>query len=82
MAMAIHRQNQFRDMKFRWIDYNVKHMIIAVDLSRVRGKIKLLVGLILPVILFLVSCGQDAPAVEQRLIILGFDGMDPALARQ
>jgi predicted AlkP superfamily phosphohydrolase/phosphomutase len=28
------------------------------------------------------GCGRQAPEVDQRLIILGFDGMDPALARQ
>jgi predicted AlkP superfamily phosphohydrolase/phosphomutase len=30
----------------------------------------------------LLSCGGEAPPVPARLIILGFDGMDPALARQ
>jgi len=28
------------------------------------------------------GCDRQAPEVDQRLIILGFDGMDPALARQ
>jgi len=37
--------------------------------------------LLVPVIFLLVSCGQEAPAT-QRLIILGFDGMDPVLARK
>jgi hypothetical protein len=82
MAMTNHRQNQFRGMKCPAIDYDEKHMIIAADLSRARGKIKLLLGLLLPVFLLLVSCGQEAPPEEQRLIILGFDGMDPALTRQ
>jgi hypothetical protein len=82
MAMTNHRQNQFRGMKYPAIVYDEKHMIIAADLSRARGKIKLLLGLLLPVFLLLVSCGQEAPPEEQRLIILGFDGMDPALARQ
>jgi len=43
---------------------------------------KCLVGLLLPVIFLLASCSQEAPPVEQRLIILGFDGMDPVLTRQ
>ena len=32
--------------------------------------------------LVLASCGKDAPRVDQRLIIVGFDGMDPLLAQQ
>ena len=32
--------------------------------------------------LMLAACSKDAPRVDQRLIILGFDGMDPVLARQ
>jgi predicted AlkP superfamily phosphohydrolase/phosphomutase len=32
--------------------------------------------------LMLTACGRDAPRVEQRLIILGFDGMDPVMAQQ
>ena len=42
----------------------------------------LLRRLILPAFFLLVSCGQSTPPVEQRLIILGFDGMDPVLLRQ
>jgi predicted AlkP superfamily phosphohydrolase/phosphomutase len=30
----------------------------------------------------LAACGNDAPRVDQRLIIIGFDGMDPVLAQQ
>lgn len=30
----------------------------------------------------LLSCGGEAPAIEGRLIILGFDGMDPVLAQR
>jgi len=36
----------------------------------------------LPVIFLLAACSQEIPPVEQRLIILGFDGMDPLLAKQ
>lgn len=32
--------------------------------------------------LFLGACGSEAPPADSRLIILGFDGMDPVLARQ
>jgi predicted AlkP superfamily phosphohydrolase/phosphomutase len=32
--------------------------------------------------LLTVSCGRDASPVDGRLIILGFDGMDPVLARR
>jgi len=32
--------------------------------------------------LILTSCAKDAPRVDQRLIIIGFDGMDPVLAQQ
>ena len=32
--------------------------------------------------LMLAACSKDAPRVDQRLIIIGFDGMDPVLARQ
>jgi len=32
--------------------------------------------------LMLASCGKDAPRVDQRLVIVGFDGMDPVLAQQ
>jgi len=69
-------------MKYPGIDYNAKHMIIAADLFQAREKNRLLVRLLLPVIFLLGSCSQEAPPVEQRLIILGFDGMDPVLARQ
>lgn len=43
---------------------------------------RMLTVLLLPAVLLLVSCGQHIPPVEQRLIILGFDGMDPVLTRQ
>ena len=43
---------------------------------------KFLARLLLPVIILLASCSQEAPPVERRLIILGFDGMDPVLAQQ
>ena len=43
---------------------------------------KLLPWLLLPVVVFLSSCSQEAPRVNQRLIIVGFDGMDPVLAQQ
>ena len=32
--------------------------------------------------LMLATCAKDAPRVDQRLIIIGFDGMDPVLAQQ
>ena len=32
--------------------------------------------------LTLAACGKDTPRVDQRLIIVGFDGMDPVLAQQ
>ena len=32
--------------------------------------------------LMLAACAKDAPRVDQRLIIIGFDGMDPVLAQQ
>ena len=38
--------------------------------------------LLLPFVLLPAACGRDAPRVEQRLVILGFDGMDPVLTRQ
>jgi predicted AlkP superfamily phosphohydrolase/phosphomutase len=34
------------------------------------------------VVLMLAACGKEAPLVDQRLIIVGFDGMDPVLAQQ
>jgi len=55
---------------------------MAADLLKACGKINLLAGLLLPVIFLLASCGQEAARTEQRLIILGFDGMDPVLAEQ
>lgn len=39
-------------------------------------------ALFLSVVFLLIACSQEIPATEQRLIILGFDGMDPALTRQ
>lgn len=55
---------------------------MAADLFKAFGKKNLIAGLFLPVIFLLGSCGQEAPRTEQRLIILGFDGMDPVLAEQ
>jgi predicted AlkP superfamily phosphohydrolase/phosphomutase len=57
-------------------------VIMAADLFQVHGKKIRLVELLLPVIFLLAACNQEAPPTEQRLIILGFDGMDPVLARQ
>ena len=37
---------------------------------------------LLPAIALLTACGEPARTVEQRLIILGFDGMDPNLAQR
>ena len=48
----------------------------------IHNKKNLLTGLLVPVILLLAACGQQASPTEQRLIILGFDGMDPVLAEQ
>ena len=39
-------------------------------------------GLLLFMVLLLASCSIEAPTVDQRLIILGFDGMDPLLAQK
>ena len=39
-------------------------------------------GLLALLCLLTVSCGDSSPPVEGRLIIVGFDGMDPVLARQ
>lgn len=39
-------------------------------------------GLFLAAFLLLSACSQQLPPTEQRLIILGFDGMDPVLVRQ
>ena len=49
-----------------------------------RASVKLFrsLGLILPLMVVLASCGQQQPPVQQRLVVLGFDGMDPNLARQ
>ncbi len=49
---------------------------------RIYDKKGLLTGLLLCVVFILTSCKQELPPVEQRLIILGFDGMDPVLAQQ
>jgi len=55
---------------------------MAADLfqAQARGKGMLLLGFLLPIIFLLSSCSPETPATEQRLIILGFDGMDPVLA--
>jgi predicted AlkP superfamily phosphohydrolase/phosphomutase len=34
------------------------------------------------ILMMAASCGRDAPPVASRLIILGFDGMDPVLAQR
>ena len=39
-------------------------------------------GFFLCVIFVLTACLQETPRTEQRLIILGFDGMDPVLVKQ
>lgn len=52
------------------------------NLIPARYKQKLLVGLFLSFMIVLASCNQEAIPVEQRLIILGFDGMDPVLTQQ
>ena len=46
------------------------------------ARMKIITGLILSSALLLASCGRAVSTVEQRLVILGFDGMDPALTRQ
>ena len=55
---------------------------MMADLFLPRGKKKFLAGLLLFVFFLLAACNQDAPPAQQRLIILGFDGMDPVLARK
>jgi predicted AlkP superfamily phosphohydrolase/phosphomutase len=55
---------------------------MAADLRRASGKQILLAGILLPVIFLLAACHQESPRTEKRLIILGFDGMDPELARR
>lgn len=55
---------------------------MAADLVQVCGRKKCLAGLLLPLIFLLTACGRQAPTTEQRLIILGFDGLDPVLAQQ
>ncbi|MDT8319636.1 MAG: alkaline phosphatase family protein [Xanthomonadales bacterium] len=50
---------------------------------RAPGRISSLLVLALSLgALFLSACGSDGPPAESRLIILGFDGMDPVLAQQ
>jgi len=55
---------------------------MEADLLHGPVKTKFIAGLMLPALLLLAACGQEAPPIEQRLIVLGFDGMDPNLARQ
>lgn len=55
---------------------------MASDPLQTRDMKKILVGFLLLVMFLLASCSTEAPPVEQRLIILGFDGMDPLLARK
>jgi len=45
-------------------------------------KLSCVFGLLLPLMVLLAACGQHQTPVQQRLIVLGFDGMDPNLARQ
>lgn len=52
------------------------------DLRQVLFGLVPLLGLILPTMILLASCDQPKNAVQQRLIVLGFDGMDPNLASQ
>ena len=55
---------------------------MATELFRKRGMREFPLVLLVPVIFMLACCSQETTVVEQRLIILGFDGMDPVLARQ
>jgi len=55
---------------------------MAADMLRVRGRTGLFAGFCLSLALLLAACGQNVPPVQQRLVVLGFDGMDPNLARQ
>ncbi|MDX2417072.1 MAG: alkaline phosphatase family protein [Xanthomonadales bacterium] len=57
-------------------------LVEAADLLQTRCTKRCLVGLLLFVVFLLAACSQAAPPVEQRLIVLGFDGMDPVLARK
>ncbi|MGA9575465.1 MAG: alkaline phosphatase family protein [Lysobacterales bacterium] len=43
---------------------------------------RLVSSLLLVAVLLAAACGQQAAPVEQRLVILGFDGMDPVLAEK
>jgi len=52
------------------------------DPGHLAGRLAFLVGLLLPLMLLPAACDRQAPRVQQRLIVLGFDGMDPNLARQ
>lgn len=56
-------------------------MFLIKRCSQRRGYASLLFAA-LSASLLLAACGSEAPPVEQRLIILGFDGMDPNLAQQ
>ena len=53
---------------------------MSADLLQSHAKIKLLVKLFIPVVFLLISCSQGEPTVGPRLIVLGFDGMDPVFA--
>jgi len=55
---------------------------MTADLRRAHGQGVSLLGLLLPFIFLLAACSPDAPPAEQRLLILGFDGLDPVLTRQ
>ncbi len=60
-------------------------VVMTVDLRRLRGKRQLFAGLLLPVVILVVillaTCNLEAPPVQQRLVILGFDGLDPVLTK-
>ncbi len=60
----------------------VKTIVMAVDLRQHRGRLPRHAGLLVPLLMLLAACNQQAPPVQQRLVILGFDGLDPALTRQ
>ena len=55
---------------------------MAADLLQTHGRKVFLTGLVLSVIFLMASCNRDVSRVDERLLILGFDGMDPVLARQ
>ena len=52
------------------------------DMRRALVKLMSFALLLVPCVLILAACDQQAPRTQQRLIILGFDGMDPLLAQK